>query len=157
MSGRVYSVTFQAVAVTAVQDLFELLAGSSFGFHLLSVHLSQSTEIADAEEEMMRIAIEGHSGAITSGSGGSAGAEVPTNIGNAASGVVSEINNTTEMSGGAKVTHHEEAWNVRVPMTLIWMPETRIYVAPTDGLTVTLLSTPTDSITMSGTIYYEEN
>lgn len=156
MSGQVYSVQFDGVAVAAVQDLFELIPGATVAMELLSVHLSQETEVADAAEEMLTIAIQGHSGAITSGSGGSAGAEVPTQLGFAASAVATEVNNTTEISGGAAVTHGTYNWNIRVPLDIIWIPESRIWAAPTDAITVTLLTTPADSITMGGTVYYRE-
>lgn len=156
MSGRIYSSIFDGVAVVAVQDLFELIPAATACVEILSVHLSQETEIGDAAEEMLTISIEGHSGAITTGSGGSTPAVVPTHLGDAASVTIVEANNTTEISGGTKVTHAIHNWNVRVPLDLIWIPETRIWISPTDGLTVTLLSTPGDSITMGGTVYFRE-
>ena len=156
MSGRVYSALFDGVAVTAVQDLFELIPGATACMELLSVHLSQETEVADAAEEMLTISIEAHSGAITSGSGGSGPTPIPTHLGDAASVVAVEVNNTTEVSGGTKVTHAIHNWNIRVPLDIIWIPETRIWISPTDALTVTLLTTPADSITMGGTVYFRE-
>ena len=156
MSGAVYSVQFDGVAVAAVQDLFELIPGATVVIELLSVHLSQETEVADAAEEMLTIAIQGTTGALTSGSGGTAGAEIPTQLGFAASATATEVNNTTEISGGTLVTHATYNWNIRVPLDIIWIPETRIWVAPTDAVTVTLLTTPNDSITMGGTVYYRE-
>ncbi len=156
MTGRIYSSIFDGVAITVAQDLFELTPGASAVIELLSVHLSQETEIGDAEEEMLTISIEGHSGAITSGSGGSTPAVVPTHLGDAASVTVVEANNTTEITNGTKVTHAIYNWNIRVPLDIIWIPETRIWVSPTDALTVTLLTIPTDSITLGGTIYFRE-
>ena len=156
MSGRIYSAIFDGVAVTVVQDLFELIPAATACIEILSVHLSQETEVADAAEEMLTISIEGHSGAITTGSGGSTPAVVPTHLGDAASVTVVEANNTTEISGGTKVTHAIYNWNIRVPLDIIWIPETRIWVSPTDGLTVTLLTAPADSITMGGVVYFRE-
>ncbi len=155
MSGRVYSSVFDGVTVAAVQDLFEIIAGSTTCVELLSFHLSQEQLIQDAEEEMWTIAIQGHSGGITTGSGGSTPTVVPTHLGDAAAVAVVEANNTTEISGGTKVTHHVMNWNVRVPLDLIWIPETRIWASPTDAITVTLLTTPT-SATVGGTIYFRE-
>ncbi len=154
MSGRVYSSVFDGVTVAAVQDLFEIIAGSTTCVELLSVHLSQEQLIQDAEEEMWTIAIQGHTGSTT-GSGGSTPAVVPTHLGDAAAVAVVEANNTTEMSAGTTVTHHIMNWNVRVPLDLIWIPETRIWASPTDAITVTLLTTPT-SATVGGTIYFRE-
>ncbi len=156
MSGRIYSSIFDGVAVTALQDLFEILCAASACVELLSVHLSQETEVADAAEEMLTIAIQGHTGAITSGSGGSTPAVVPTHLGDAAAVTVVEANNTTEVSGGTAVTHAIHNWNIRVPLDIIWIPETRIWTQPTDIITVTLLTVPNDSITMGGSIYFRE-
>ncbi len=156
MSGRIYSSIFDGVAVTALQDLFEIVSAASACVEILSVHLSQETEVADAAEEMLTIAIQGHTGAATSGSGGSTPAVVPTHLGDAAAVAVVEANNTTEISGGTSVTHSIHNWNIRVPLDIIWIPETRIWVAPTDWMTVTLLSVPADSITMGGSIYFRE-
>ncbi len=156
MSGRIYSSIYDGVAVTALQDLFEIVSAASAMVELLSVHLSQETEVADAAEEMLTISVEGHSGAITSGSGGSTPAVVPTHLGDAAAVAIVEANNTTEISGGTKVTHAIHNWNIRVPLDIIWIPETRIWISPTDALTVTLLTVPADAITMGGAIYFRE-
>ncbi len=155
MTGQVYSSSFDGVTVAAVQDLFEIIAGSTVVVELLSFHLSQEQLIQDAEEEMWTIAVQGHSGGITTGSGGSTPAMVPTNLGMAAAASVVEANNTTEISGGTAVTHHIMNWNVRVPLDLIWIPETRLWASPTDALTITLLTTPT-SATVGGTMYFRE-
>ena len=156
MSGRIYSSQFDGVAVVAAQDLFEILAAATACVELLSVHLSQETEVADAAEEMLTIAIQGSTGAFTSGSGGSTPAVVPTHLGDAAAVTVVEANNTTEITGGTLVTHATHNWNIRVPLDIIWIPETRIWISPTDAITVTLLTVPADSITMGGTVYFRE-
>ena len=134
MSGRIYSSIFDGVAVTALQDLFEVLSAATACVELLSVHLSQETEVADAAEEMLTISIEAHSGAFTSGSGGSTPSVVPTHLGDAAAVSIVEANNTTEISGGTKVTHAIHNWNIRVPLDIIWIPETRIWISPTDAV-----------------------
>ena len=156
MSGAVYSVHFDGVAVAAVQDLFELIPGATVVIELLSVHLSQETEVADAAEEMLTIQIQGTTGALTSGSGGTGPTPIPTQLGFAASATAAEVNNTTEISGGTLVAHGTYNWNIRVPLDIIWIPESRIWIAPTDAVTVTLLSTPADEITMGGVLYFRE-
>ena len=114
MSGRIYSSIFDGVAVAALQDLFEILCHATACVELLSVHLSQETEVADAAEEMLTIAIQGHTGATTSGSGGSTPAVVPTHLGDAAAVTIVEANNTTEISGGTSVTHAIHNWNIEL-------------------------------------------
>jgi len=155
MTGRIYSAAFDGVTVGAVQDFFEIIAGVSTAVELLSVHISQEHLIQDAEEAMYTISIEGHSGAITSGTGGSTPTPIPTHLGDAAAVSTVDANNTTEITGGTKVTHAVHNWNVRVPFDLIWMPETRVWISPTDAITVTLLTAPTSGA-MGGTIYFRE-
>ncbi len=155
MTGRVYTTTFQNVTVAAVQDLFEMIADATAIIELISFKLSQATLTGDAAEEMLRISVEGHSGAITPGSGGTTPGEIPTELGNAAAVTVVDANNTTEISGGAKVTHEEIIWNVRVPLEVYYPPDERYYAAPTDALTITLLTGPT-SQSMSGTVKWRE-
>ena len=156
MTGQIYSASFDGVTVAAVQDLFEIEVGATGCVELLSVHLSQEQLIQDAEEEMWTIAIQGHTGTITAGTGGTDPAAVPTHLGMAAAFSTIGANNTTEISpAGATVTHMIVNWNVRVPLDIIFIPETRFWVAPTDALTVTLLTTPT-SATVGGTIFFRE-
>jgi hypothetical protein len=156
MAGRIYTATFQDVTVAALQDLFEILADATCVVELMSLKLSQRTLTGDAAEEMLRIAIQGHTGAFTSGSGGTVPGEIPVELGNAAAVTIVEANNTTEISGGTTVVHEEIDWNVRVPLEVYWPPEERYYAAPTDAITVTILGATPTSQSMSGTVKFRE-
>lgn len=152
--GRIYTVQFTGVAVTAQQDLFEINAPSDAVVEILDLHLSQSTEVGDAAEEGLSIVIK--SGATSSGSGGSAPTPVPLSLGDAAFGGTAEVNNTAKASGGTIVSHQPINWNVRVPLDIIFTPETCKPISPGARLTVELATTPADSITMSGYITIKE-
>lgn len=154
MPGRIYSVIIGGTAATASVDLFEVNAASTKIVELLELHLSQSTEVKDAEEEMLQISIK--SGQTTSGSGGSAPTAIPRFIGDAAFGGTVEVMNTTKASTGTIVTHENHAWNIRIPFTRIWTPDTTIWIPPSGRLTVEQVSTPTDSITFHGTLIFRE-
>jgi hypothetical protein len=151
---RVYTVQFTGVAVTAQQDLFELVAASTKTLRLMALFLSQSTEVGDTQEEGLSILIK--SGQTTSGSGGSGPTPVPLCVTDAAAGFTAEVNNTTKATSGTIVTHHADNWNVRAPFMIMWPPEMRIPITGSRRLTIELGTTPADSITMSGTIYVEE-
>lgn len=151
---RVYTVSFNAVAVTAQQDLFEINAAAAKNCRILALFLSQSTEVGDAAEEGLNITIK--SGATTSGSGGSAPTPVPNNVTDAAAGFTAEVNNTTKATAGTIVTHHPDNWNVRAPYVYIPTPQMQIELTGSRRLTVELGTTPADSITMSGCLYIEE-
>jgi hypothetical protein len=154
MLGRVYSAQFNGSAQTAQVDFFELNAAATKIVELLEVHLSQLTEVADAQEEMLLVLIK--SGQTTSGSGGSAPAAVPRQLGDAAFAGTVETVNTTKASAGTIVTHEAHNWNIRVPFQRIWTPETTIVIPPSGRLTVELGTTPADSITFAGTALFRE-
>ena len=156
--GRVYTAEFNGVAVTAQQDLFELVAPADAVLLIHELFISQLTEVADAAEEMLLLTMVRGEGSVTSGSGGSTPTARPRQKGDAAFGGTIEANNTTQMvvGSGALVNLYAWDWNVRIPLERIWTPETRPVITPSDRVTVDLGTTPADSITMSGTITFEE-
>lgn len=155
--GRVYCTHFKDVAVTAAQDLFEILAASAKPVTILGWGLTQKTEVADAAEEMLLVTTNRGVGA-TSGSGGSTHTAVPRRVADTASGATVEINNTSQMTaGGGSVTEEEaHAWNIRVPFVMWYPPECRPQIAGGDRWTLELETAPTDSVTMSGNVWFEE-
>lgn len=152
---RMYATSFENVAVTAAQDFFEIVPADDKPCILHAVFLSQSTDVGDAEEEMLRIkVIRGHA---TSGSGGGTANEIQLNPNDAAAAYTGEINNTTIASTGTPVDLHAEAFNVRTGWQMIWTPEMRPVVTQTQSrMVVRLMAAPTDSLTMSGVMYVEE-
>jgi len=151
---RLYTVQFNGVAVTAQQDFFEIVAPADAIVVIHDIHMSQLTDVKDAEEEMLLLLWK--SGSTTSGSGGSAPTAVPIELGDAAFGGTTEANNTTKATAGTIVTHYAWHWNVRVPFDRIFTPETRPILSPSRRATLELGTTPGDSITMSGTISFAE-
>lgn len=152
---KLYTVVFAGVAVTAQQDLFEIVAGAAKVCCVHGFELSQSTEVGDTAEEGLSILVK--RGATTSGSGGTAPTPTPLQLGQGASTFTSEVNNTTKATAGTIVTVHATNWNIRSsPCPWVYTPEQRPWVAPSERLTVELATTPADSITMSGTLWVEE-
>ena len=155
--GRMYSVVFQNVSVTALQDFFELATPATGVLKLHSVVLAQSSDVGDAAEEMLRVEIARFTGAPTSGSGGTVPTPAPLEGGAAASGVTTEVNNTTEISGGTKEILHADAFNIRSGWLYHPTPEERPGIGPSDHMVITLLTAPADALTMDGTAIYEES
>lgn len=153
MSG-LYTVQFNGVAVTAQQDLFELVGSATKPFVILGFTLSQTTEIADAQEEGLSILVK--SGQTTSGSGGSAPTPVANDSTAAAAGFTAEANNTTKATAGTIVTHSAYSWNVRMPLEVLFTQEQQLIMVAARRCTVELGTTPADSITMNGTIWVQE-
>ncbi len=149
-----YSMSFKDVAIVAAQDFFELDAPTVGVGILHAVYLSQTSDVGDAAEEILTVEI--NTGATTVGSvGGGAGVEVPMTLGDAAATAVGWINFTTEASAGTIVAKHTDAFNVRVGWQYIPPPEQRITWSA-NFLAVALITIPADSLTMSGTIIWEE-
>ena len=149
--GRMYSVVFEEVAVTVVQDLFEINAPADSIVILHSLEIAQSSDAGDSEDEQLSLLI--HRGS-TSGTGGSTPTPAPMNLGDAAFGGTTEVNNTTQSTEGTFL--HASAFNVRAGYFKEWTPETRIVISPSDRLIIELQTAPADSLTMSGTVYIEE-
>jgi hypothetical protein len=152
--GRIYTAQFTAVAVTAAQDFFEIVAPADAVVVIHDIHLSQSTELADAAEEQLTVLWK--SGSTVSGSGGSTPTAIPLHLGDAAFGGTVEANNTTKANTGTIVTHQVWNWNIRVPLDIIFTPETRPILSPSRRGTLELSAAPADSVTVSGYMTIEE-
>lgn len=151
---RVYSVQFNAVAVTAQQDFFEITAAAGKNLEIMAVILGQTSDAKDAEEEILSLLFK--AGQTTTGSGGTTPTAIPRSVTNAAAGFTAKVNNTTKASAGTIVTHHADAWNIRGPY--LWLPpeDMRIQLTGSRRFTVELATTPADSITCHGTVYVKE-
>jgi hypothetical protein len=152
---RVYSVSFENVAVTAAQDFFEISPADDHPIVITGLFIDQFSDMGDAQEEALRYKIiRGHA---TSGSGGSAATPRPLDPGDAAAGFSAEINNTTIASAGTPVDLHAGAFNIRAGLALIFPPEMTPLCNQGQGtIVVRLMAAPADSLSMSGTLYVAE-
>lgn len=147
--GRMFTAQFTDVAVTAQQDLFQIEALVTPAI-IHAVFLSQTTDVGDAAAENLSILLRRATDAVTDDV-----VEVKLDEGSAAANADIAVNETTELVTGSSIIH-SEAWNIALPF--VWMPppEMRIVVKIGEVFCVNLNTTPADSITMSGTIYFEE-
>ena len=157
--GRFYAVSFSAVAVSVAQDLFELVAPANAGarIRLHSVSVVQTSDVAAADSEVLRVSVLRYSSASTSGSGGSAPTPTPLENGDPAATFTAEVNNTTTATGGSSVTLYETGFNVLAGMewALPIAPDRRPSAVNGERLIVRLTA-PADALTMSGTAIVEE-
>jgi len=152
--GMIYAANFAGIAVTAQQDLFEVTAPADAIVLIHRVVVSQSSDVGDAASEGLSLLFK--RGQTSSGTGGSTPTPAPLEFGFAAAGSVVDTNNTAKASGGTIVTMHAENWIIGGPFEYLPTPETRITLSPSQRFTVELGTTPADSITMSGTLIFEE-
>ena len=107
MEGRIYTATFDSVAVSAPQDLFEIKAQAAAGAspgRMLIIHdweIFQTSDVGDAAEEILRIEARRGVLAVASGSGGSTVVPVPQGYSDTVFGGTVETNNTTRASAGS--------------------------------------------------------
>ncbi len=150
---RMFSVVFEAVAVTAAQDLIAIAAGSTKSVKLHSVFIGQSSDAGDAQDELLRIrVVTGHA---TVGSGG--GAFTPLPLDNTStSSFTARINDTTAASAGTAASKHVDCFNVRAGWVYRPTPEERIEIPGGARMEINLPAAPADSLTMSGTAIFEE-
>jgi hypothetical protein len=152
--GRIYRLPLVRTAVTAAVDLAEILTAATHICVIHEIEVSQSTDVKDAEEEMLQLAWK--SGQTTSGSGGNGSVvAIPNLLGDAAHGMTLETFNTTKASAGTIVTHALWDWNVRIPFLKVFTPETRLIIPPSTRATLELVAAPADSITIGGQIVLE--
>jgi len=147
--GRIYSVQFTDVAVTAQQDLFQIEALVVPAI-VHAVYLSQSSDVGDAAAEGLSIQIRRFTDAVTDDL-----ATVQLDGGDATQNADVAVNETTELVTGQEIIH-SEAWNIAMPFVYLPPPELRPVIQVGNGIAINLNTTPADSLTMSGTVYFEE-
>lgn len=155
--GRIYTVPLQLTAYTAQIDLFDIAPADDKPVILHAIYLGQTTELADAAEEQLGIQII--RGFATVGSGGSSVTATPVNPSDAAAGATCRTGDTTiAVVGAGATTHiHADTWNIRAPYQLIWTPEMRPQCSQGQTrIVVRLTGAPADSVTIAGTLYFEE-
>ncbi len=163
--GLIYTAPFSAVAVTAAQDVFELVAPSDLRVAIHDIKLGQYTDFGDAAAEILSVIVT--RGFTTAGSGGGTITPVPirsTTSMPARSTVLR--NNTTVAQDGTGLNLIADAFNIAAGWSLrdalggvfdnrdINVRRT-IVIKPAERLVVRITA-PADSLTMNGTLIFEE-
>lgn len=154
---RIYYVPFSAVAITAPQDLFDLVPAADKPIKLVAMMWDQVTRHGDAQEEMLRWSI--HRGLATVGSGGSSVTPSRGDPGDAAASFTARVNDTTQavVGGGTDTILHRGTFNVRIPFVMIATPEMKWKCSATETrLVISLDTAPSTSMTYSGTAVVQE-
>jgi len=155
-----YSVEFEATAVATASgdvDFFEIVPGDDAPVLIHAIYLSQSSDVGDAAEEMLRVKIIRLPATVTSGTGGAAATPVPLNVRYPAASAACEVLNTAvATTSGTAVDIHSDTFNIRAGWVYLPTPEMRPRVAQAEGIVVRLMAAVTDELTMSGTLYMEE-
>lgn len=119
--------------------------------------LGQTSELSDAAEESLRITFARFTGAFTIGSGGSSVTPAVARTGDTAAGATVRANDTTVTTSGTKEIIEELSWNIRNTPWERYIPEElRTTGIQAEALVLVGESTPTDDITFTLTVFFEE-
>lgn len=148
----IYSATFSAIAVSAAQDLFELVAPASGPVRIREIRIGQYTDFGDAAAEILSIQlVRGHT---TTGSGGSA--VVPSALGESNwSRSTLARNNTTIAANGSPQILLADAFNIQAGWWYRPPEDERIIIQPSARFVVRI-TLPADALTVNGTLIFEE-
>lgn len=153
----IYAANFSAQAITTATDLFEVTVAADRPIVIYGLTLGQTTDLADAAEEVLMIGVYRD---VTAGSTGTAATEYGyTNaaISNTSSAAVVTLRGTAS-TGGTLIDIIP--WNIRVPLQWFPIPEMRPkftnLAAEGPVSSFRLIAAPADSITASGVLYWSE-
>ena len=157
---RIYSISFALVAVSAQQDFFSVKALDDRPIVIHEVRINNAGITADAGDAKEQLwGVEICRGNTTIGSGGTNPTAQPFNSADSAFGPTTNVrvNDTTKVSAGTRALLLADGFNTRAGWIYLPTPEDRIRTAEGDGfLAVQLTTTPSEAITMSGTMIVEE-
>ena len=151
---RVYTMTTYNVAVSAVQDLMALYAGSSAAFEVHEFVLGQVTATTVGN---LRFSLKRLPTTVTAGSGGNAGTINKSRSGDASATVTGRINDTTQATtNGTAVVLRADIYNPINGYQFLPAPEDRPACNPSEAVIVSLDQAPGSSETMSASITFGE-
>jgi hypothetical protein len=150
--GEMYTGTLAPTAHTAAGDLMAITGTGTGALVLHSIHIGQTLDAGDAEAEMVHCRL---SRWTTAGTGGTTPTPSPHNLGQTAASTF-RINATVDAT--VLTTLYEFVFNVQAGLFYTPTPEEMIVVSAeaTDGLVLALVTVPADSLTIAGSMTWEE-
>ena len=165
MASRVYTVEFNAQDQTAADgnmDMFELRPSSSAGLAIaiMGIHIDNTSEVGDAQEEMMSYSVlRMTGGTFSTGTGGTTPTPVPVDHSDPAAQFAADaVNDSVATTSGTTVTVVSRGFNLRAGLDL-WLPPECYITVPgiaNAALLVRFNSTVVDTVTWQGTIWVRE-
>lgn len=145
--GRAYTAAVNiSASFTAQIDMFELLAASGKPLVLTGFELGQTSEVGDAQEEVLTLILKRITGSPTSGSGGGTSTFQPCRPNDTAAGATLETGNTTKLTGGTSAELVRFGWMIRQSVLYQPIPEVMHVIDAGTRAVLELATTPADSI-----------
>lgn len=160
----VYTVQFNNVTANAADtdfDFFEIDAAADKPVEIVAIRLDNVSEVGDAAEEMLRLAILRFSGGTFTSGGELSTTPVATDPSDGAASFAAEAfnsNGSAASSSGTTVRPMSGAFNVRTGETFVFPPEMRVKLDGTaqSAAVVRCESTVADDTVLSGTLWVRE-
>jgi hypothetical protein len=153
MARGVYSVVFAGVSVSAVQDLFLVIADTT---HKAVIHGVQIGAVSTAVQNL-KLTGKRMPATLTAGSGGTTPTPQKTDPQDAAASFTAHVNDTSQAttSGTASTVMADMFATIN---GYLWFPprEDRPKIDLSEGFVISLDTAPAASMVMSGTIWVEE-
>lgn len=164
MPGRVYTVVFANVTANNADgnfDFFEIDPAAEKPCEIMAIFIGNSSEVGDAQEEMLQWSIRRWSGGTFTSGGELSTTPRPLDPNDPAAGFAADAfnsNGTVASSSGTENILHQDAFNVRSGLQIVFPPDMRPRVdgAANSAMVVRCDSTVADDVTLSGTLYVRE-
>jgi hypothetical protein len=160
---RIYRVPYSGTLAAAGTDadLLSIQPADDKPCRLIGWIVGQTSEVADAAEESLRLTVRHMTATVSIGSGGSSVTPVANRPGTTdivAAGFTARCNDTTvATTNGTSTIMEEMAWNIRNSPWERWIPEEQRPVAiQGEALIVRMETTPADDIAAALTFFIEE-
>lgn len=151
--GAIFQGGVAAVAVTAAQDVFEIVAPTTHIIDLREVRISQYSDAGDAAAELLSVQIL--RGYTTSGSGGSTPTLYSPQGAGSPAGTYEANNTTVAQTGGGKIAL-ADSFNIAAGWWYRPPADERIQVQPGERVVVRITA-PADSLTVNASLVVEEH
>lgn len=163
----VYSVSFGGTTGITVNnadgnfDFFELDAATEKPIEVIAIFIGQTTETGDAAEEIVAWSIRRFSGGTLTSGGEASTTPRPMDPSDGAASFAAETANsagTVASTSGTEVVLHQDAFNLRTGLQVIFPPEMRPKVDGTaqSAMVIRCESTVADDVTIWGVCYVKE-
>lgn len=157
MARGVYSVSFASSSFTNANgdyDFFELTPADDRPIEIVAIFIGNKSEIGDAQEEFVEWSIVSDN--ATSGNGTSTTPR-PLDPRDAAAGFTAETVASTPASTGTEIFLHQDTFNIRTGLQVIFPPEMRPKVDQADTmLCVRMEQGLADDANIAGVVYVKE-
>jgi len=147
----IYDSNIENIAISGVQDLYEVLAPSDAVVLIHEVNIEQGD--VDTGEQL-RVICKRVTGAPTSGSGGGTITPSKRSPTSAAAGATVERNNSTILSGGTQEVVASRGFNILNGLPVVFDPP--VEISPSTRFVVGLSGTPAASTSFNCQLMHEE-